>query len=188
MSALSGHRFFNDETERRTWQNPTAILTLIGLKRGFTFVDVGCGPGFFTLPAAKLVGETGTVYGVDANAAAIRNLREKAIENGFDNVYATIGAAENTIVGEALADIVFFGIVLHDFNDPAKVLKNARRMLKPTGTLVDLDWKKEPMQLGPPLPIRFSEKKATSLVRQAGFKIEVVRDVGPYHYLITASV
>jgi ubiquinone/menaquinone biosynthesis C-methylase UbiE len=74
-SALNAPRFFDDEQERRTWQSPEAILILIGLKRGFTFVDVGCGYGFFALPAAKLVGVNGKVYGLDANDEAIRKLK-----------------------------------------------------------------------------------------------------------------
>jgi cyclopropane fatty-acyl-phospholipid synthase-like methyltransferase len=44
-----------DETERRKWQNPEAILSEIGLKSGQTFVDIGCGDGSFAIPAARLV-------------------------------------------------------------------------------------------------------------------------------------
>jgi ubiquinone/menaquinone biosynthesis C-methylase UbiE len=101
-------------------------------------------------------------------------------------MYLKAGAAEETIFCETCADIVFFGIVLHDFRDPAKVLLNAKTMLKPTGRLIDLDWKKAAMELGPPLSIRFSEKKAVSLIRTAGFKIETAKETGPYHYLIIA--
>ena len=50
-----------------------------------------------------------------------------------------LGRAEDTIFCEACADIVFFGMVLHDFSDPVKVLLNTGRMLKATGRLVDLD-------------------------------------------------
>lgn len=184
---MNAHRFFGDENERKRWQDPEAILTDIGLKRGFTFVDIGCGYGFFALPAAKLVGEKGMVYGLDANDEAIRWLKKKAAKESIRNLNLQVGAAEETVLCEACADIVFFGIVLHDFNDPARVLMNAKRMLKPTGRLVDLDWKKEPMQLGPPLRIRFSEKEATSFIKNIGFAIETVKEVGQYHYTITAK-
>lgn len=184
---MNAHRFFDDEKERRKWQNPKAILTQIGLKHGLTFVDVGCGYGFFALPAAKLVGKDGKVYGLDSNDEAIRKLKEKAAEKGLDNLYLKVGKAEENILCKACADIAFFGIVLHDFNDPTKVLKNSKRMLKPTGKLVNLDWKKEPMQLGPPLQIRFSEKEAKSLIENAGFIIEAVEEAGPYHYIISAK-
>ena len=156
------------------------------MKPGYTFIDVGCGNGFFALPAARLVGEKGKVYGLDANAEAIGMLKKTTMKKGLRNLNLRVGMAEETVLCDACADIVFFGIVLHDFKDATRVLSNARRMLKSTGKLVDLDWKKEPMKFGPPLQIRFSEEKAVSLIEAAGFKINSVKDAGTYHYLIVA--
>lgn len=184
---MNHHIFVGDESERRKWQDPEAILVDVGLKRGFTFVDVGCGSGFFALPAARLVGEKGMIYGLDSNDEAIRRLKEKARRENLRNLSLHEGAGEENVLCEGCADIVFLGIVLHDFNDPSRVLINARRMLKPTGLLVDLDWKKEPMELGPPAQIRFSEKEATSLMENVGYAIETVKEVGLYNYIITAK-
>lgn len=181
------HRIFHDETERRRWQNPELILTNIGLRPGCIFMDIGCGDGFFTLPAARLVGEKGKVYALDIDYEAIRRLRDKALKEGLRNLNLKVGAAEETIMCETCADIVFFSLVLHDFKDPSKVLKNAKRMLKRTGRLVNLDWKKEPMELGPPLRIRFSEEEARRLIEAASFKIENIKETGPYHYIIIAK-
>jgi ubiquinone/menaquinone biosynthesis C-methylase UbiE len=176
-----------DDNARRKWQNPEAILADIGLKAGFTFADIGCGSGFFALPAARMVGKRGKVYGLDTNARAITSLKEQAAREGLNNLYVTIGRAEETVICQRCADIVFFGIALHDFQDPAKVLTNARSIIKPTGKLVDLDWKKESMELGPPLRIRFSEGMAASLIEAAGFKVEIIKDSGLYHYLVIAK-
>jgi ubiquinone/menaquinone biosynthesis C-methylase UbiE len=184
---LYGRRFFDDEKERRKWQNPEAILVDAGVRAGLTFVDVGCGQGFFALPAARLVGDEGRVYGLDADSETIRKLREKAAKEKFRNFKLEAGMAEETVLCDSCADVVFFGIVLHDFEDPSKVLSNAKKMLKPTGRLVDLDWKKEPMQLGPPLQIRFDEKKASGLIESAGFKIDEIKKEGIYHYIIMAT-
>jgi len=184
---LHVHRFLDDEKERRKWQNPEAILVDIGVKAGLTFVDVGCGQGFFTLPAARLVGNEGRVYGLDADSEAIRRLNEKAAKEKLKNFKLEVGMAEETVFCDSCADIVFFGIVLHDFEDPNKVLSNAKKMLKPNGRLVDLDWKKEPMQLGPPLQIRFNEKKASDLIEAAGFSIDEIKKEGLYHYMIVAT-
>ena len=71
--------------------------------------------------------------------------------------------------------------------DPAKVLLNAKRMIKPSGALVDLDWKKKSTVFGPPLRIRFSEEQATNLIKQAGFSVESVKDVGRNFYIVTAN-
>lgn len=177
-----------DDEGRRQWQDPEAILAGIGLKRGATFIDVGCGAGFFTLPAARLVSSTGMVYGLDATPEAIDILREKAAREGMTNLRLKVGRAEDAVLCDACADFVFFGIVLHDFDAPARVVANAARMLKPGGRLINLDWKKETMELGPPLSIRFSQEKATRLIEAGGFRIETVREAGPYHYLVTAAL
>ena len=100
---------------------------------------------------------------------------------------AKVGAAEETVFCDACADIVFYSIVLHDFRDTAKVLRNARRMVKPAGMLVNLDWKKKPMSFGPPVQIRFSEEQAANLIKQAGFTIESVKDLGRNFYIVTAK-
>jgi ubiquinone/menaquinone biosynthesis C-methylase UbiE len=148
---------------------------------------MGCGNGFFALPAARLVGEKGKVYGLDANAEAIGMLKKTAINEGLRNLNLRVGVAEEIVLCDSCADIVFFGIVLHDFKDASRVLSNAKRMLKSTGRLVDLDWKKKPMNFGPPLQIRFSEEKAVSLIEAAGFKINSVKDAGTFYYLIVAQ-
>jgi ubiquinone/menaquinone biosynthesis C-methylase UbiE len=151
------------------------------------FMDIGCGDGFFTIPAAQLVGEKGMVYAVDIDVAAVEKLKDKAAEKGLKNITAKVGAAEETVFCTECADIVFYSRVLHDFRDPAKVLRNAKRMLKPAGRLVDLDWKKKPTLFGPPVRIRFSEEQAASLIKTAGFTIESIRDAGRNFYIVTAK-
>ena len=177
--------FSLDEATRRSWYNPDAIIE--NLHEGMVFADIGCGEGFFSILAAKKVGETGKVYAVDVDASAIERLKEKAKLQGLNNITAKAGAAEETVFCNKCVDMVFFSMVLHDFSDPAKVLKNAWQMLKPKGKLIDLDWKKTEMPFGPPAKIRFSEETASALLRDAGFQISEVIDVGKYHYIVVAA-
>jgi ubiquinone/menaquinone biosynthesis C-methylase UbiE len=181
-------RHLYDEEGRRQWQDAEAILADLGLKAGATFIDLGCGEGFFALPAARLVGTGGRVYGLDIRPEAIGRLRERASAEGLTNLELKVGRAEETVLCETCADFVFLGIVLHDFDEPARVLANAAIMLKPGGRLVNLDWKKEPTALGPPLQIRFSQEKAMQLIEAGGFKVQTVTEAGPYHYLIMAGL
>jgi ubiquinone/menaquinone biosynthesis C-methylase UbiE len=174
------------EDERRIFQNPEAILSGIGLKPGDTFIEMGCGEGFFTLPAARIVKQNGVVYGIDTNLTAIDHLNNQAKQVGLSNIITRVAEAENTILCTACADIIFFGIVLHDFKNPEKVLKNALVMLKPEGKLVNFDWKKLHTSFGPPVKIRFSEEQAESLIEKAGFTLKNTVDYPPYNYLITA--
>jgi ubiquinone/menaquinone biosynthesis C-methylase UbiE len=184
---MNKRRFRADDPERKKWQDPEKILSAIGLSSGMIFVDIGCGEGYFALSAARLVGPGGKVYATDINTDSVAVLREHAANEGFSNLSAEVKAAEETVVCEGCADIVFFGIDLHDFADPEKVLNNAKIMLKASGSLIDLDWKDEPMEFGPPKEKRFSVQKAQVMIESTGFHVLSVMDAGPYHYLISAG-
>jgi ubiquinone/menaquinone biosynthesis C-methylase UbiE len=177
---------FGEGTIRR-WRHPEISLEVLGLREGMTLMDVGCGYGFFTIPAAQIVGEKGKVYAVDIDAASIDQLKRDAAENGLKNIHAKVAEAEETVFCQECADIVFYSTVLHDFKDPAKVLRNAKTMLKPSGKLVNLDWKKKQTSFGPPLQIRFSEEHAANLIKQAGFTVESVKDLESDFYIVTAK-
>jgi ubiquinone/menaquinone biosynthesis C-methylase UbiE len=185
---MSCHGGFSlDEATRRTWYNPEVILKEAGLDTGMVFMDIGCGNGFFTLLAAITIGKSGIVYAVDSDAKAIEQLKAKAKTQRLKNVRAKAWLAEETVFCTACADIVFYSMVLHDFKDPGRVLQNAKKMLKPAGKLVNLDWKKMQVPFGPPFKIRFSEQEARELLKMAGFSITDVKEAGPYHYVVTAK-
>lgn len=171
----------------REWFHPKLSLEKIGLRAGMVFLDIGCGYGFFTIPAAQIVGIEGKVFAVDVAASAIDLLKRDAIVKGLKNITAIVGAAEETVFCSGCADMVFYSIVLHDFRDPAKVLQNAKLMLKRSGRVVNVDWKKKPTGIGPPVDIRFSEEQASNLMEQAGFTIESIQNLESYFYIVTAK-
>jgi ubiquinone/menaquinone biosynthesis C-methylase UbiE len=177
--------FSLDETTRRSWYNPEAIL--VDLKAGMTVADIGCGDGYFTLLAAKRVGAKGKAYAVDIDPSGIQKLEDAAKAQGLTNITAQVGEAEDTLFCHECMDFILLSMDLHDFRDPAKVLFNAKEMLKPTGLIVDLDWKKVSMPFGPPVSIRFSEEHVAGLMRMVGFALVDVKDAGPYHYVVTAK-
>jgi ubiquinone/menaquinone biosynthesis C-methylase UbiE len=185
---MTKRRFKSNDQERRQWQDPEEILTSAGLRPGMTLIDIGCGEGFFSVPASHLVGADGRVFAYDVNEEAIRNLNLQVREEKLANLKPMTGSGEDTVICEGCADMVFFGIDLHDFDDPEKVLRNAKIMLKPDGIMVDLDWKDQPMEFGPPLEKRFSLLKATTMIESVGFRIISTTDAGPYHYLVIAGL
>jgi 2-polyprenyl-3-methyl-5-hydroxy-6-metoxy-1,4-benzoquinol methylase len=82
-----------DEGERRKMMDPNIILPKIGLKPGMTLVDVGCGQGFFAMPAARIAGPKGCVYGIDIDKEALDLLGLKASDTGL-NIQILQGEAE----------------------------------------------------------------------------------------------
>jgi ubiquinone/menaquinone biosynthesis C-methylase UbiE len=177
---------YHDEQSRRSWQNPEQILAHTVLGPGDTVVDIGCGEGFFALPAARIAGNSGKVIGIDINGGAVSRMLEQARREGLHNVSGIVGSGEETRACEGCADLIFFGIDLHDFSDPRKVLHNAREMIKAGGTLCNLDWKKKETPFGPPISKRFDEETAAALIREAGFAVLCIEEVPPWFYLITA--
>jgi ubiquinone/menaquinone biosynthesis C-methylase UbiE len=181
------HHAYRNEAQRRQWQNPDRILAEIGVKKNDIFIDLACGPGFFAIPAARMVGSEGLVCGVDIDSEALEELRAQAAQARLNNIRSRLAAAEQVALCERCADIVFVGIALHDFKDPLKALQNARGALKSDGKLVNLDWKKEPTPFGPPVNIRFSESEAEALITSAGYNVVSIEDSGSYHYVIRAN-
>jgi hypothetical protein len=59
-------------------------------------------------------------------------------------------------------------------------------MASPAGVIVDVDWKKEPLPLGPPTAKKFSTEHAVSLMAEAGLEVRTVAESGQYHYIVTA--
>ena len=96
-----------DDSSRREWQDPEIILAAAGLQPGMIFIDIGCGQGFFTIPAAKIVGDHGRVYALDINHANTERLRKKLSGEGLHNVIINTGKAEDLVFCEECADIVF---------------------------------------------------------------------------------
>ncbi len=173
--------------ERLLWQNPEEVLDALGLRPGQTLIDLGCGDGFFTIPAARRVGEAGAVYALDASPEAIQIVARKASQEQLRNVKVELGDAEQEVLCPRCADVLLLANVLHDFAHPLKVLANARQMLKPDGVLADLDWKKEESQVhGPPYARRLSQAEAAALLAEGGFRVFKNTLSGPFHYLLLA--
>jgi ubiquinone/menaquinone biosynthesis C-methylase UbiE len=169
---LPRRRFLYDDPERRKWLHAEAILGMAGLAPGMTFADIGCGEGYFAIPAARIVGPAGRVIAADINPESIERLKENAARERLANVEGLVGGSESLIPCAGCADVAFLGTVLHDFEDPAAALRNIRDALKPGGRLANLDWKKIRTQHGPPLEVRMDEVEASRLISEAGFRIE----------------
>ncbi len=187
MTAHHSMKHYNHDG-RSQWQDAPAILAVIGLKPGDTLADIGAGDGYFSIPAAKIVGDSGVILALDAYPEAISDLNAAALATGLKNIKTIVGEAETSLICSNCADIVLMANVLHDFNDPVAALKNARLALKPGGRLIDLDWRKEQDQpFGPPFTIRFDQERATALLKEAGFRVFASELVGPFHYMLVAE-
>ena len=105
------------------------------LHEGERVVDVGCGAGIDSLIAARMVGPTGSVLGVDMTPPMLARARESAARAGFTNVGFHEGLAESLPVSDGSADVVISNGVLNLFPDKLGALQEMARVLKPGGRL-----------------------------------------------------
>ena len=101
---------------------------------GAVVADLGCGPGYFTIPMAELVGEGGKVYAIDSDRKSIQKLREK-IGPSLENVIEThtASAAHVDMVADQCIDFVFANGLLCCMLDHDGAIREIKRILKPTG-------------------------------------------------------
>ncbi len=105
------------------------------LTPGERVVDVGCGAGIDSIIAARMVGPTGSVIGVDMTPAMVEKARAGAKEAGLPKVEFRQGLAESLPVADGWADVVISNGVLNLFPDKLAGLQEMARVLKPEGRL-----------------------------------------------------
>jgi ubiquinone/menaquinone biosynthesis C-methylase UbiE len=145
---------FFHETLYRLFRDPYKALNAAGLKPGQRVLEIGCGPGFFTIPAAKIVGEKGNVYALDINPLAIKRVQEKIKIEGATNIETILADAAQTDLPEQRFDLVFLFGFTRPIGQRMKIWIELHRVLKPTGMLSIEGRLRPPNELFQPLKRR----------------------------------
>lgn len=171
------------KSERAVELNPTRFLLENGLKQGMSFADIGCGPGFFTIPAAHIVKDNGIVYAIDVQEAMLDKLKQRKPPQNV----RIIKSQESSIPLEnAAVDFILLAFVLHETENKIVFLKEAQRCLRPRSRFLVIEWEKKIEDKGPPFEERIDRTEAMELIEAAGFKIQEIASLNPSHYKILA--
>lgn len=158
------------------------VFDHLGLKSGDTFVDLGCGPGDYSLRAGEIVGINGRVYGVDLSMNSLELFKEKLSLSGLINVNIINQDITSIMpIEEEEADVCFISTVLHTIRleeVKEKLFLEIRRILKNNGKLAIIECKKEEMSFGPPMQMRYSPEEIEIEARKYGFEKIRYTDLG----------
>ncbi|MFH0804568.1 MAG: methyltransferase domain-containing protein [Patescibacteria group bacterium] len=172
----SGHPFLN----------PPRLLHEAGLEPGQSVADLGCGAGYFILPAARTVGSRGVAYAVDVQQTALSSVRSRAAIYGLTNIQTVwsnveqLGAAR--VVTDHSLDMVLLVQLLSQSKKHADIFREVDRIIKPGGKLVVVDWKPDAAGFGPARGLRVPLSTVEEMVRRHGFSAEQQLTASPYHY------
>ncbi|MFC6954682.1 class I SAM-dependent methyltransferase [Halorubellus litoreus] len=177
----------------RLWPTPGATLRALGIDRGDALAEVGCGNGYFALPAARVV-DPATVHAVDLDRALLDELDELAALHRIENLETYHADARDMadVLPEPV-DVVLNANTFHGVDDVAAFVTSAYDALAPDGEFVVVNWHdaaREDTRIhgaarGPPTDLRLSPDATERIVTDAAaFQSVETVELPPYHYAV----
>lgn len=119
---------------RDKFKSPMKKVEKAGIRMGNFVLDYGCGPGSYTIAAAKKVGPNGKVYAADIHPLAIKKVEQKGKQIGLTNI-ETILTDCKTNLKENSIDLIICFDMMHDVKKPELLLNEFYKVLKPNSIL-----------------------------------------------------
>lgn len=141
---LQDYVLFNNP-RREVWEKSSKFVDALQLQEGNTVVDVGCGPGYYSMLFAKKVGDTGKVYAIDMNEVHVTYLADLVKRLGLKNVTVARSSLESIGSLKSAADVVWacslyhIMYVLASQSEFETFIESIKQTLKPSGRLVIVD-------------------------------------------------
>jgi len=173
-----------EDPKRAEWQKPEKVVARLGLKPGDTVADLGAGSGSFTLRFAKAVGPQGRVYAVDILPEMLDYIRQRAQDNDVKNIQLVQALPHDPKLPPRSVDMIFICDTLHHISERATYFPLLVKALRPGGRLVNVDFYKKPLPLGPPLDMKIDKQEMIEEAKAVGFHVAQDFDFLPYQYFL----
>lgn len=171
--------------------NPNEVINLLPLKEGMIIADFGCGNGYFTLEIAKRLKPSGKVLALDIWKPSLEALNFRAKLEGLNTLiethYANLEMPKGSGLENNSCDLVFIANILFEIEKKELIFEEAKRILKPEGFLVIIEW--EPDKL-PNKNFLFpiTKQDTLALLEKFGFKVERELALSLTHYGFLAKL
>ena len=149
--------------------DPQRVMSLLPLLIYQSIADIGCGPGYFTVPLAKYLFD-GKVFALDVQQEMLDAARKEIESIHLTNVQFDLSQENKLPLEDECLDGAFAAFMIHETEKPRIFLKEINRCLRKGGWLALLEWHKVEMEEGPPLEERIEEAKLHEITEKAGFR------------------
>jgi len=177
-----------EDPMRDAYQKPQEVTKALNIKEGEVIADIGAGSGYFTFGLARPVGEKGRVYAVDVSPDMIVHLNRRVRDLNLKNVVTILCAPDDPLLADASVDRFFICDTWHHIGGHAKYLALVKRMLKPGGQVIMVDFKKAKTPVGPPMEIRIDRDDLVREMEANGFQLATEHTFLEYQYFLIFTV
>jgi len=167
------------------FSDPEKNIEQCGIQAGMDIADLGSGSGFYTIAAAKALASTGAVYAVDAQKDLLTKLKNTATREGLYNIEVVWGDIEKvggTHLREGSVDFAMLCNVLFQIEDKKNTIQEIKRILKPSGRVLVVDWVDSFGGIGPRPEDVIQRNIALDLFEGEGFHLDREIRAGAHHY------
>jgi len=173
-----------EDPARDEYQKPQQVVAALQLRRGETIADIGAGSGYFTLRLAAQVGDEGRVFAVDIDPEMIRYLNRRVRDAGVGNVQTILAEPDDPLLRDASVDRFFIVDTWHHIEKQAEYLALMKKMLRPGGQVVMIDFQKKELPVGPPMEMKIAREDLLRQMEAGGFRLAQEHAFLPYQYFL----
>ncbi len=177
-----------EDPARDAYQKPGEVMAALGLKAGEVVADVGAGSGYFALRFAPSVGPAGRVYAIDISPEMIIYLNRRIRDAGVRNLQTILAAPDDPLLPDAAVDRFFICDTWHHIGEQELYLARMRKMLRPGGQVVMIDFQKRELPLGPPMSMKIAKEDLIRQMEAAGFQLLREHTFLPYQYFLVFTL
>ncbi len=177
-----------EDPERDAYQKPDEVVRALQLRKGESVADIGAGSGYFSFRMASEVGPGGRVYAIDVQPEMVVHLNERIRDSGLSNVVSVLSRPNDPLLADSSVDRFFICDTWHHIPDQTDYLALLRRMLKPGGQIVMIDFKKEELPFGPPTAMKIAREDLIAQMEESGFRVAKEHTFLPYQYFLVFEV
>lgn len=172
-----------NDLERDEWLHPEKIVAALALKPGATVADIGAGTGYMVARLSKAVGKGGTVIAIDAETAMVEYLAKRSSDLGPAKIVPRKVGPDDPELQTFSVDGVLTLDTWHHVNGREAYAKKVHEGMRRGGKFVVVDYEVD-AEMGPPKHIRIEPEQVTKQLGTAGFRVAVVREKMPRHYMV----